>query len=175
MTKRKTAIITIILLLAAASGLIIFTPIENPFLTGFTVAPVTAKPNGSIDSQLGCGAKNCMECHSISKQDVAGILTKLDAGHVKVLDIQMSPVRGLWEVSIDDKGQRGVLYIDFSKKYIVSGSIIDVGQRIDVTQKRQDALQRDRRVDVSKIPLHDAIIMGNPNAAKKVIMFTDPG
>jgi thiol:disulfide interchange protein DsbC len=87
----------------------------------------------------------------------------------------MSPVRGLWEVSIDDKGQRGVLYIDFSKKYILSGSIIDVGQRIDVTQKRLDKLQRDRRVDVSKIPLHDAIIMGNPDAAKKVIMFTDPG
>jgi thiol:disulfide interchange protein DsbC len=116
-----------------------------------------------------------MECHSISKQDVAGILTKLDAGHVKVLDIQMSPVRGLWEVSIDDKGQRGVLYVDLSKQYIVSGSIIAIDQRSDVTRQKLDELQRSRRVDVSKIPPHDAIIMGKPGAAKKVIMFTDPG
>lgn len=31
------------------------------------------------------------------------------------------------------------------------------------------------RIDVSKIPLNDAIIMGSPKASKKVIMFTDPG
>lgn len=171
MVKRKAAIITVILLLAVALGLLIFTPLEHQFRTRVANALLT----GSTDPLLGCGAKNCMECHSISKQDVAGILTKLDAGHVKVLDIQISPVRGLWEVIFEDKGQRGVLYVDFSKQYIVSGPIIAVDKRIDVTRQKLDELERDRRVDVSKIPLHDAIIMGNPNAAKKVIMFTDPG
>jgi len=175
---KKIAIITTILSLAAVLLIIIF--------TDYTL--ITAKPNGSApvpeflnrgkntkDLPLGCGAKDCMECHSLSKQDASGMLQKLNAGHIKVMDIQMSPVRGLWEVSVDDKGQRGVLYIDFSKNYIISGSIIAVDQRIDITRQRMDELQRNRKIDVSKIPLHDAIVMGNPNAAKKVVMFTDPG
>ncbi len=174
MVKKKALIITIILLLAAVSWFIILTDDITPVAAKSATKPV-AKPADNAVPQLGCGAKDCMECHSLSKQDASGMLKKLNAGHVKVLDIQVSPVKGLWEVTIDDKGQRGVLYIDFSKSYIVSGSIIAVDQRIDLTQKRVGELQRDRRVDVSKIPLHDAIIMGNPNAAKKVIMFTDPG
>lgn len=165
MTKKKVTIITIILLLVAVSLFIILTANK----------PVTAKSVDGADSQLGCGAKDCKECHSISKQDVTGMLEKLNAGHVKVMNIQMSPVKGLWEVIIDDKGQRGVLYIDFSKNYAITGQIIAVDQRIDITRQKLDELEKDRRVDVSKIPLHDAIIMGNPNAAKKVIMFTDPG
>jgi thiol:disulfide interchange protein DsbC len=166
-TKKKALIVTAILLLSIVAGIFL----GCPFLTRIAGA-ITA---GSTSPLLGCGAKSCTECHSINKQEVADILNKLNAGHVKVIDIQMSPVRGLWEVTVDDKGQRGILYVDFSKQYILSGSIINVGQRIDVTRQKQDALQRDRRVDVSKIPLHDAIIMGNPDAAKKVVMFTDPG
>jgi thiol:disulfide interchange protein DsbC len=165
--KGKVVIITAILLLSIAAGIFL----GCPFLTRIAGA-ITA---GSTSPLVGCGAKSCIECHSINKQEVAGMLNKLNAGHVKVIDIQMSPVRGLWEVTIDDKEQRGILYVDFSKQYILSGPIIDVDKRTVVTSQKTDELQKDKRVDVSKTPIHDAIIMGNPDATKKVIMFTDPG
>ncbi len=132
---------------------------------------VQAKANG-IE---GCGAKDCKECHKINRQDVEDIFKKLNAKHIRILDIRMSPVKGLWEVSMEDKGQRGVIYIDFSKNYAVTGSIISVQTGLNVTQKKAEELEKDRRVDVSKIPLNDALIMGNPKASKKVVMFTDPG
>jgi thiol:disulfide interchange protein DsbC len=155
--KRKIIIVTAILLLSIGAGLFFGCP--------FLIRIAGAMTAGSAVPLAGCGAKNCMECHSIDKQEVAGMLTKLNVGHVRVIDMQMSPVRGLWEVIVDDRGQKGVLYVDFSKQYIVSGPIIAINKRIDAPQK----------IDVSKIPLQDAIIMGSLNAAKKVVMFTDPG
>lgn len=88
----------------------------------------------------------------------------------------MSPVRGLWEVAIDNKGQRGLFYVDFSKKYIVGGnvSIIEVNAAIDKTRQRLDELNKDRRINRSLIPLKDALILGDKKAANKVIVFTDP-
>jgi thiol:disulfide interchange protein DsbC len=83
-------------------------------------------------------------------------------------------VRGLWEVDIEDKGQRGVFYVDFSKKYLLGGPIIEVDAGIDKTRQRLEELNRNRRIDRSRIPLGDSLLLGDKNAAKKVIVFTDP-
>ncbi len=119
---------------------------------------------------LGCGAKACIECHTISKQDVEEIFTKLSVQHLEILNIQMSPIRGLWEVSIKDNGQSGVIYVDLAKNHLISGRIIPIGAKGDRNEAKGD-----RRVDISKIPLDDALIMGDKKAPIKVIMFTDPG
>ena len=82
-------------------------------------------PNGKTYAFGGC-EENCQKCHSLEQKEVHGILEKMKAPDVKVLDIKMSPVRGLWEVSVEDKGNRGVLYVGFSKKYIMPGPIYEV-------------------------------------------------
>ncbi|MDH5203076.1 MAG: DsbC family protein [Nitrospirota bacterium] len=118
---------------------------------------------------------NCEKCHSLTALTVQDILKKLKAPDIKILNIQMSPVKGFWEVSIEDRGRYGLLYVDFSNKYIFArGSIIDINAGIDKSRQRLDELNRSKRIDLSRIPLGDALLLGDEKAVKKVIVFTDP-
>ncbi|RJQ41363.1 MAG: hypothetical protein C4550_01770 [Nitrospiraceae bacterium] len=141
----------------------------EPASGGQLFSPSPAFASGSCDT-------DCTKCHTISTDEVRNILAKIKAPDAKILKVQMSPVRGLWEVAIDNKGQRGLFYVDFSKKYIVGGnvSIIEVNAAIDKTKERLDALNKDRRINRSLIPLKDALVLGDKKAANKVIVFTDP-
>ncbi|MFA4829025.1 MAG: DsbC family protein [Thermodesulfovibrionales bacterium] len=129
------------------------------------VSPVFA--SGACDA-------DCMKCHTLSKEEVQKILAMTSTPDAKLIKIQMSPVRGLWEVAVDNKGKRGLFYVDFSKKYMVAGQIIEVNAGIDRTRERLTDLNKDRKVDRSKIPLKNALLLGDKNAAKKIIVFTDP-
>lgn len=132
-----------------------------------------SKEEGGVYAFSGC-EENCEKCHRISNDEVKLILNKLRAVDAKILKVQMSPVKGLWEVAIESKGQRGLLYVDFSKKYLISGSIVEVNAAIDKTKERLDELNKDKRINPASVPLKDALILGSNSATKKVIVFTDP-
>jgi thiol:disulfide interchange protein DsbC len=123
----------------------------------------------------GCES-DCQKCHTLEKTEVQQILTKFKAEDAKILDIKMSPVKGLWEISLEDKGNKGVMYISFSKKYIIGGSIFEIDTALNKTQETLStaAQPADRYVDTSKIPLDGTILMGDKDARYKVIVFTDP-
>jgi thiol:disulfide interchange protein DsbC len=123
--------------------------------------------------QTGCG-KDCLECHTLTNLEVKEILKHLKAPDAKILKIQPSPLKGLWEVSIVNKGKPGLFYVDFSKNYIVSGSIVEVKTGKNKTAERVTKLQESRRVDFSKIPLSQALVMGDAASPQKVVVFTDP-
>ena len=123
-------------------------------------------------SSSGCEG-DCRKCHSLNKQEVSGILKKMNLSHAKVLNIQMSPVKSLWEISIDDNGKKGMFYVDFSKKYILPGPIIEVSTGANKTAESVQKIPLGK-TNFSKIPLNNALVMGNASAAKKVIVFTDP-
>ena len=90
---------------------------------------------------------------------------------MKVLEVRPAQVKGLFEVAVESKGQKGILYVDSSKKYIISGSILDVKTKTNFTQERYSDINK---VDVSKIPLDDALVMGDKDAKYRVIVFDDP-
>lgn len=122
----------------------------------------------------GCES-DCKKCHSLELSDVRHILTKLHASDAKVLDIKMSPIKGLWQVTVDEKGKKGVLYVSFSKKYVVGGSIFEVDTASNKTAQTLGRTPRpERYVDVSKIPVDDTLVMGSKDARYKVVVFTDP-
>ena len=123
----------------------------------------------------GC-EENCQKCHSLENKEVQQILAKLNSSDAKVLGIKMSPVRGLWEVSVEDKGKRGVLYVGFSKKYVMPGPIFEVETASNKTQESLTQMNEPapQYVEVSRIPLDDALIVGEKSAHNKVIVFTDP-
>ncbi len=131
--------------------------------------------NANAYSFGGC-EENCQKCHTLDKKEVQQILAKFNAPDADVTDIKMSPVRGLWEVTVDEKGKKGVLYVGFSKKYIMPGPIFEVETAANKTQESLGgaAEPAERYVDVAKIPLGDALVMGDKDAPKKVIVFTDP-
>ena len=131
-------------------------------------------PNGvQAFDRTGC-EMDCQKCHTLTNQEMKAILRDLKAPDAEILKVQSSPIRGLWEVTINNKGKPGLFYVDFSKNFIVSGSIIEVKTGKNKTMERVTKLQEDRRVDFSKIPLNRALVMGDAASSKKVVVFTDP-
>lgn len=126
--------------------------------------PGLAAENAFAFQGQGCG-QDCKSCHTLTK-DEAKKLIKADKFNADVSDIKMSPVKGLWEVEVTKEGQKFNIYIDFAKKYLVEGKFTPLEQ----VGKPPEL----KKVDLFKIPLTDAVIMGNPMAAKKIIVFDDP-
>jgi len=114
--------------------------------------------------------QDCSKCHTLTKDEATGLLQNLFQG-IKVLDVQISPAKSLWEVFSEFGNRKGILYIDFSKKYVFSGAILSIKEKKNLTQERFSELAK---VDVSQIPLEDALVMGDPKARIRVIVLTDP-
>jgi len=114
--------------------------------------------------------EDCAKCHTLTKDEATEILKTLNPD-LKVLDIQSSPIKSLWEVTINAGGQKVLAYIDFSKHYLITGEILEPKEKKNLTR---DRLAEINKVDVSTIPLDDAIVMGDKNATYKVIVFSDP-
>lgn len=125
----------------------------------------------NVYSTSGCD-EDCTKCHKLSNTEASDILKSLKITDAKIQNIQISPLKGLWEVSIDKGGKKGIIYVDFSKKYIVGGPIIEIKTSINKTEERLP-IQPVKTIPLNKIPLKDALVFGNKKAAKKVIVFTD--
>ncbi len=123
--------------------------------------------------QGGCDG-DCDKCHSLTKAEAVDIMNRLKVPEPKVTSIRMSPVKGLWEVSIDSNGKSGLLYIPFSKHYVVQGQIVEVATGVDKTKEQYQVMQDKKKVDVSKISLKNALVLGAKGAKKRVIVLTDP-
>ena len=116
----------------------------------------------------GCGGGACTDCHNLTRDEAARILGN---GVDNVLSVTMSPVNGLWEVDVEKAGQRAPVYIDFSKGYVIAGQIIQLSTRKNLTGSRILSMNR---VDVSQIPISDAIVVGKRDAKRRIIVFDDP-
>jgi thiol:disulfide interchange protein DsbC len=111
-----------------------------------------------------------VKCDTITKEEALNIL-KDSFPDIKVLETRLAPVKGFWEVVMESKGQKGIGYIDCSKKYLMSGSLLDLKTKANLTQERFIEISK---VDVSKIPLDDALVMGDKKAKHHIIVFDDP-
>src|SRR3989338_5623676 len=108
----------------------------------------------------GC-AGDCASCHSLTK-DEAGKILKIEVSEVKT-----AAVKGLWEIDGVQNGNKIKVHLDFGKKYVVLINrlipVDDIGKPPPI-----------RKIDLNLIPLTDALIIGNPSAKNRVIVFTDP-
>lgn len=114
--------------------------------------------------------QDCSKCHTLSKEEASDLLKGIFPG-IKVLDVRISPAKALWEIFSEVGARKGIVYVDFSKKYVFSGSMISIKEKKNLTQERFIELNK---VDISQIPLDDAIVMGDPKARIRVIVFDDP-
>jgi thiol:disulfide interchange protein DsbC len=114
--------------------------------------------------EKGC-MQNCTDCHKLTSEEAEKLL-KTERFQARVKEVRMSPVMGLWEVELERGTQSFVVYVDFAKKHLVEGSFLPV-ERIGKPPPL-------KKVDLEKIPIEDAVVMGNAKAEKKVIVFDDP-
>jgi thiol:disulfide interchange protein DsbC len=136
----------------------------------------------SQDTGMGCGGGKCSDCHSLSLKEATTLLKGID----KVLAVEFAEVPGFWVVDAEKAGQKFPIFIDFSKKYILAGSIIKIATGEDLTQQRITKLNNGkpaaaalpsaaaRKIDIKTVPVDEAILLGRADAKTKVIVFTDP-
>jgi thiol:disulfide interchange protein DsbC len=115
-------------------------------------------------------AHDCAKCHILKNDEAASILKDM-IPDANILGVTQGPVKGLWEVLLQANGRKGIVYIDYSKKNFSRGAIINIKDKKNLTQESYDQLNK---VDISKIPLGDALVLGDKDAKYKVVVFSDP-
>ncbi len=110
------------------------------------------------------GDKVTITCPTLDKTEAQAIVSKV-VPNGTVTDVKESPIKGVWQIEVQKEGQHGALFLDCSRKFLI-GQIIPV----EAIGKQGPP----KKVDVSKIPLDEAILLGRKDAAKKVIVFSDP-
>ncbi len=110
----------------------------------------------------------CTECHKLTPAEAQEVLkTLVDS----VVAVRPSEVPGLWAVDVEKQGRKLPVFLDFSGRYLVTGDVIDLQSMESLTRERMVDLNR---VDASRIPLDDAIVIGDPKAPVKIVVFDDP-
>ncbi len=105
---------------------------------------------------------------TLTKEAASEALKEIEG---EVLAVSPSEIPGLYLVSVKMQGRNIPLYLDATGTYMFSGNVIDLKQRRNLTE---DLFRRLNPVDVSAIPLDNALPLGNPEAQQQVIVFTDP-
>src|SRR3990170_5036454 len=116
----------------------------------------------------GGGGGKCAQCHSLTR-DEASIL--LEGAVDNVLKAEQSAVGGLLAVDIEKGDKQWPVYIDFSKQFLLSGQVIRLSSKENVTETR---IMRLNAVDVSGISLKNAVVIGDPEAKRRIIEFSHP-
>jgi len=128
-------------------------------------APALAASPALAFEGPGCMGE-CTDCHSLSREE-AGKLLKVERFKAEIKDIRISPVKGIWEVEVEQSGKSFPIYIDFAKQYLMEGVRFTALEQLGESAPLQ-------KIDTGRIPLDKAVVMGNPKASKKVIVFDDP-
>jgi len=120
----------------------------------------------------GCGGV-CATCHSLTEKEATEFLKK--TGGI-VTSVKQSPAKGLFELLVEREGQKGILLMDFGKKHLIQGMVVDLETLKPVSAHEQGLIQPKQQtsVDVKSIPGQLAVVMGNPKGTKKLYVFTDP-
>ena len=137
------------------------------FLLSFALVP----PEAAAFGGGGCGEGQCSDCHSINVEETKELLKDV-VSQVHAADFAEVP--GLFIVDITDKkDNRGIIYMDFSKSYILYGrmAVVSIADGQNVSRRE---MMRLRKVDPTTISLEDSLVLGRRDAPKKVILFTDP-
>jgi len=98
-----------------------------------------------------------------------GIVKGLFAPEVEIIEAR--DIGSLFEIVTKEppKGKR-IFYVTKDGAYLLAGGNLFTKDKVNLTQKRYEEINK---VDVSKLPLQDAIQIKRGNGAKKLIMFTD--
>lgn len=89
----------------------------------------------------------------------------------EVVSVELSEIPGFYQVAMKMQGKVIPLYLDNSGTFLISGNIIDLKQRKNLTEEHFRQLNP---VALDKIPLDDVLTLGAAEAPQQIIVFTDP-
>jgi thiol:disulfide interchange protein DsbC len=135
------------------------------------ISVIVASPSFAMAKE-GCGGA-CNVCHTLTEKDAGDLLKNIG---VTVKSVKDAPAKGLFELLVEKDNKQGIVFIDYGKKHLMQGMIVSLDTLQPVSAHAQDLPQPKQvtTVDVSKIPVDTAVVMGNPKGSKKLYVFTDP-
>ena len=140
-------------------------------ICALALSMIVASPSFAM-AKDGCGGA-CNACHTLTVKDAGELVKKTG---VTVKSVKDAPAKGLFELYVEKDNKQGILFIDYGKKHLMQGMIVSLETMQPVSAHAQDLPQPKQvtSVDVSKIPVDKAVIIGNPKGSKKIYVFTDP-
>ncbi|MDD2365211.1 MAG: DsbC family protein [Desulfuromonadaceae bacterium] len=120
----------------------------------------------------GCGG-SCITCHSLTEKDATELLKKTGT---TVTSVKQSPALGLFELLVEREGKKGIILMDYGKKHLIQGMVVDI-EKLEPVSAHEQNIPKPKElppVDITKIPVENAIVIGNPKGDKKLYVFTDP-
>ena len=106
---------------------------------------------------------------ALTNEEATSILKELIKTEFKILEIREAPLEGVWEVVSEIGQDRMIIYVDKNLKFIITGQILDRQSKRNLTL---DRLKEFRKVDPNRLPLENAIPMGE--GKRRLYVFTDP-
>jgi thiol:disulfide interchange protein DsbC len=132
---------------------------------------ITSLPAPAL-AKTGHGGE-CASCHTLSEKEATELLRNTGG---TVTSVKQSPAQGLFELLVEREGQKGIIFMDYSKKYVIQGMVFD-REKLEPVSAHKAEFPRPKQqatLDVRSIPTGGAVVMGNPRGAKKLYVFTDP-
>lgn len=105
----------------------------------------------------------------LSVKKVRRILKDLEG---EVVSVERSELPGFYLVGLKLGDEVRPLYLDASGRYMISGHLIDVKARSNLTDIHTRQLNP---IDPKTIPVDDALTLGAADANQQIIVFTEPG
>lgn len=102
-----------------------------------------------------------------STEKIKADLQRQLGSKVQIKSVSASPIPGLFEVVANNN----IIYTDASGKYILQGEIVELKTGQNITENRQNELNR---VNWADLPLQNAVKVVRGNGARKVAVFADP-
>ena len=85
----------------------------------------------------------------------------------KIDEVSKTPIPGIYEVRIGSN----IFYSDEQGNYLIEGVLVETKTRNNLTEERLAKLSA---IDVSTLPLKDAIVWKVGNGSRKLVVFADP-
>ncbi len=106
---------------------------------------------------------------ALTNEEASPILKELIQTEFRILEIREAPLEGFWEVVTEIGQERTIIYIHKSLRFVIHGQILDRQTKRNISL---DRLKEFRKVNISTLPLENAIPMGQ--GKRKLYVFTDP-
>lgn len=122
----------------------------------------------SLAAALAClTAVSTPACADATTDAVKASLQKKLGNEATIKGVEKSPIPGLYEVNLGSQ----LVYSDAKGDHVLIGNLIDTSSGENLTQQRFAEVNR---IDVSRLPLNDALKVVHGNGRRKLVVFSDP-
>ena len=107
--------------------------------------------------------------YGLTREEASYTLKEFIKTEFNILEIREAPLEGFWEIVTEVGKEKTIVYLHKNLRFVLLGRILDLQAKKDLTLERWKDF---RRVEISSLPLENAITMGE--GKRKLYVFTDP-